>query len=785
MLAILRRGLDGGTMEALRDSDPRRVGPYALTGRLGQGGMGVVYLATDEAGARVAVKVINWHLAGDPGFRRRFRQEVAAAQRVARFCTAPVLAADVDGDLAYLVTEFVPGPSLQEAVAGDGPLTGSSLDGLAASVAVALRAIHGARVVHRDLKPSNVLLSPVGPKVIDFGVARLVEGHGQASSAVVGTPAYMSPEQVSGGPVTPASDVFAWGGVVTFAACGRGPFDGDSVPAILYRVLHGEPDLSGLRGLRGPLLPLVTAALAKNPADRPTPQELLDALSAAPAGTVPSPPASSSETPPSSPGTRPDALPVDPSPPGTVPPLPASPPEAGEPMSGGGPGGGGEPTREGGAGRSSRGRVWAGAAVAAAAVVTAAVVALQPGILGGSARSASSGPGAATSSGPGTAAAGRTDGPATTSPSPAATATSETPVRAMSASGPNPLDEDGLRLFTPPQSDAARQAKVWAAAGRARDAELLEALAEVPQAVWLKGPSGEKARRTVAATLAAAGKTGSVPVFVTYHLPFKDCRPVGPVGGAAGDAAYRSWIDGVAEEIGDARAVVILEPNSLVKIPGTAECERGDAATGKSRFANLSHAVERLGRLPRTAVYLDGNFEKWPSLEDMGHRLIRAGITGADGFFLNASGYQPTADLVEYGSRLARCVHVQVTAGTRDCVDAEVAAAPDDPAVLPHFVIDTSRNGRGEWVPDKEYVKPQTWCNPPGRGVGPRPTTATGDELVDAYLWISVPGQSNGPCTRGTDGPQDPVYGTVPPGGGQWWAEMALERARLADPPLR
>ncbi|MFB9888485.1 glycoside hydrolase family 6 protein [Planobispora takensis] len=744
------------------------MGPYVLTGRLGQGGMGVVYLATDEAGDRVAVKVINWHLAGDPGFRRRFRREVAAAQRVARFCTAPVLAADVDGDLAYLVTEFVPGPSLQEAVADGGPLTGSSLDGLAAGVAVALRAIHGAGIVHRDLKPSNVLLSPVGPKVIDFGVARLVEGHSQASSAVVGTPAYMSPEQVGGAPATPASDVFAWGGVVAYAAVGRGPFDGGSVPAVLYRVTHAEPDLTGLRG---PLLPLVTAALAKDPADRPTPQELLDALSAAPAGTVPPLPASP-------PGTGETVAARDTRirgiGPGYANHAPAgdtggpqddgdSPEDGtGRPGGGtGGPGGDGEPTLEGGARRPSRRRLWTGAAAAASAVVAVAVI-LQSGLLGGSA-------GSTASSGPDTA----------------ATATSADPARAMSASGPNPLDEDGLRLFTPPQSDAARQAKIWAAGGRARDAALMEAFAEVPQAVWLEGPSGDKARRTVSATLRAAGKTGSVPIFATYHLPFKDCRPTGPVGGAASDGAYRSWIDGIAEEIGDARAVVILEPQSLVNIPGTTECERGDAATEKSRFANLSHAVDRLGKLPRTAVYLDGSFEKWPSLEEMAHRLLRAGVTAADGFFLNASGYQPTEGLVDYGDRLARCVHVQATQGTDDCLDAEIAAAPDDPAALPHFVIDTSRNGRGEWVPDKEYAKPQTWCNPPDRGLGLRPTTATGSELVDAYLWISLPGHSNGTCTRGTDGPEDPVYGTVPPGGGQWWAEMALERARLADPPLR
>ncbi|GAA3443865.1 glycoside hydrolase family 6 protein [Planomonospora venezuelensis] len=726
-------------MDELRDGDPRRIGPYTLLGRLGQGGMGLVYLARDEAGAQVAVKVIHAHLADDPGFRGRFRQEVTAAQRVARFCTAPVLAADVDGALAYLATEFVPGPSLEQAVRTGGPLTGSSLDGLAASIAVALRAIHGAQVVHRDLKPSNVLLSPVGPRVIDFGIARLAEGSGKTSSVLVGTPAFMSPEQVKGDPATPASDVFAWGGVLVYAATGHGPFGTGAVPALLYRVAHGEPDLSGLPDR---LLPLVTAALAKDPAARPTPQDLLDALS-----------------------TGSGVLPVDPG-----------------ATAGRARGTRGAPGGEEGRGPALRGaltafgrRPWtgAGALAAVAAAVAAAFVVPQAGSAGEAVPSASSpaGPSSAVSS---PAASGAVErGPAS---GPAAPSSSAPP---LGATGPNPLDEEGVRLFAP-ENEAAGQARLWAAAGRARDAELMEALAAVPQAVWLKGPA-DKARRTVAATLRAAGKAGSVPVFVGYNVPLRNCRPA---GGAADASAYRSWIDQVAEEIGDARAVVILEPESLVKIPGTEECGLGDDAATERRFGDLSYAVERLGELPRTAVYLDGSFEKWPALSEMGRRLVKAKITEADGFFLNASGYQRTEGLAAYGARLARCVYVQVTAGTDDCLDAEIAAAPDDPAALPHFVIDTSRNGRGEWVPETAYPKPQTWCNPPGRGVGFRPTTATSGELVDAYLWISVPGHANGPCTRGTDGPEDPVYRAETPPPGTFWPELALERARLASPPL-
>ncbi|MFB9721045.1 glycoside hydrolase family 6 protein [Planobispora longispora] len=760
-------------MEALRDGDPRRVGSYALLGRLGQGGMGLVYLARDEAGAQVAVKVLHRHLTEDPDFRRLFRREVAAAQRVARFCTAPVLAADADGDPAYLVTEFVPGPSLERAVQTGGPLTGSSLDGLAVSIAVALRAIHGAGIVHRDLKPSNVLLSPVGPRVIDFGVARLADNRSQVSSVLVGTPGYMSPEQVKGEPITAASDVFAWGGVMVFAATGHGPFGTGAVPALLYRVAHDEPDLTGIRG---PLLPLVAAALAKNPADRPTPQNLLDALSAG------------SEALPVGPGglgAGPAVPPPGPVNPGTT--GPGAPAAAGGHVTLPNAAAAGQEARTGGtagAGRDreptlgralttfGRRRPWvsAGAVTGAVAATVAVVIALQSGSAGDAAPSVSSPVPSGT--------AAQASEPVAAPPSPSAS----TPP--LSASGPNPLDEGGVRLFAQPDGDAARQAKLWAAAGRAKDAELMTALAETPQAIWLKGPA-DKARRTVSATVKLAAKENSVPVFVTYNMPFKDCRPPGPAGGATDPASYRSWIDQVAEGIGDARAVVILEPQSLVNVPGTAECDLGGPTGAEDRFGNLSYAVGKLGALPRTAVYLDGSFEKWPSLEEMAHRLVRAGVTEADGFFLNASGYQPTAGLVDYGGRLARCVHVQVTEGTEDCLDAEIAAAPDDPSALPHFVIDTSRNGQGEWVPDKEYAKPQTWCNPPGRGVGLRPTTSTDSELVDAYLWISMPGHSNGTCTRGTDGPEDPVYGTEPPGGGEWWPELALGRAELASPPLR
>ncbi|WP_433240440.1 serine/threonine-protein kinase [Streptosporangium sp. CA-135522] len=254
-------------------SHPASLGPYRIVERLGRGGMGTVYLAEDPAGARVAIKVINAELADDPAFADRFRDEVTAARRVRQFCTAPVLDADLEGDPLYLVTEFVPGPTLAQV----GRLSGANLEALAVGVATALTAIHGAGVIHRDLKPANVLLSPFGPRVIDFGIARALDTlfERTATGRIVGTPDYMAPEALRGEPVTQAFDVFSWGCVVAFAATGRAPFGGKTLTEVLYKVAHEPPVLDGLApGLRE----AVETALHKDPARRPTAQQLLDHL---------------------------------------------------------------------------------------------------------------------------------------------------------------------------------------------------------------------------------------------------------------------------------------------------------------------------------------------------------------------------------------------------------------------------------------------------------------------------------------------------------------------------
>jgi serine/threonine protein kinase len=291
---------------------PAAIGPYRILERLGEGGMGTVYLGTDDSDRKVAIKVIRKEHAADPMYRARFESEVSAAQRVRPFCTAPVLDADPNADPPYLVTEFVSGSSLQQAA----PLRGADLEALAVGMATALTAIHDAGIVHRDLKPANVLLSPYGPRVIDFGIARAVDSvRLTATGGVIGTPAFMSPEQLDGRDVGPASDVFAWGATLAFAASGAPCFDGSTLP-IMHQILHGEPNL---RGLDGPLLAVVRATLDKDPASRPTAQQLVERLVSSRAPSAPEVP------PPRAPDSSPEPAP-EPAPEVSAEPRPAQPP---------------------------------------------------------------------------------------------------------------------------------------------------------------------------------------------------------------------------------------------------------------------------------------------------------------------------------------------------------------------------------------------------------------------------------------------------------------------------
>ena len=255
-------------MKPLAADDPRVIGEYRLRARLGAGGMGRVYLGLSPAGRAVAIKVVHPDLASDADFLRRFGQEVAAARAVSGIYTAPVVASGLNERPPWLATAFVPGPPLDQVVGENGPLPEQALWPLLAGLVEALQAVHACGVVHRDLKPANVLLATDGPRVIDFGIARAADGTSLTAAGVVfGTPGYMSPEQAEGRGAGPASDVFALGCVVAYAATGTGPFGTGTAAAILYRVVHAEPVLDGVPPR---LRPVVAACLAKDPAARPS-----------------------------------------------------------------------------------------------------------------------------------------------------------------------------------------------------------------------------------------------------------------------------------------------------------------------------------------------------------------------------------------------------------------------------------------------------------------------------------------------------------------------------------
>ncbi|MGW1296927.1 WD40 repeat domain-containing serine/threonine protein kinase [Streptomyces sp. NPDC002533] len=323
-------------VDPLAPSDPRRVGPYQLEGRLGAGGMGQVFLGSSAAGRRVAVKIVRSELAASAQFRARFTREVEAARRVGGFHTAQIVDADPEAATPWLAAEYIPGPTLQQVVTAQGPLAPDAVLRLGAGIAEGLAAVHNCGLVHRDLKPGNVIIAADGPRIIDFGIAQAADaGQLTHAGAVIGTYSYMSPEHIrTPAEVTPAGDVFSLGSVLAFAATGRGPFDASTVLAIIHRVTSEEPVLTGI-AVGSPLHDLIRHCLAKDPAARPPTSEVLRRL----AVTAPAPPV--------------------PAIPPVAPPLPAAPP------------GGGSPVRR-------RSVLFGGLAAATAAVAVPAAVVLWP-----------------------------------------------------------------------------------------------------------------------------------------------------------------------------------------------------------------------------------------------------------------------------------------------------------------------------------------------------------------------------------------------------------------------
>jgi hypothetical protein len=255
----------------LESGDPARLGRFELLGRIGEGGQGIVHLGrgTGPGEERVAVKVLR--SVADATVLQRLARELEAIHQVQPFVTAGVIEATVEGDRRFIVSEFIDGPSLEDRVAAQGPLRGGDLQRLAVGTATALTAVHGAGVVHRDFKPANVLLGPDGPRVVDFGIARITDAT-TITSGLIGTPSYIAPEQLAGERPASAVDIFAWALTMIYAATGRLGFSGDTVQAVIYRILYEEPDLSGLPPS---LLPVIQQCLSKDPRQRPTARDLL------------------------------------------------------------------------------------------------------------------------------------------------------------------------------------------------------------------------------------------------------------------------------------------------------------------------------------------------------------------------------------------------------------------------------------------------------------------------------------------------------------------------------
>ncbi|ESZ86059.1 MAG: glycoside hydrolase family 6 [Blastomonas sp. CACIA14H2] len=359
------------------------------------------------------------------------------------------------------------------------------------------------------------------------------------------------------------------------------------------------------------------------------------------------------------------------------------------------------------------------------------------------------------------------------------------------------------------------------AAGKLEGAARADALrlARIPSATWLAHGTPEIVEAIARDVTERAAAASQMPVLVAYNIPYRDCA-LYSAGGAADGAAYLAWIAGLARGVGNRPAIIVLEPDGLGVIPwhrnlaGELEgCrpEGQDEAAAVRRYEQLRGAVAILGALPRARVYLDGTGSSWLAPGEIASRLVRADVGKVAGFFLNVSNFESDARVVPYARWVSDCIALVSRTGLdpRACpsqFSADPFEAPRNrqridaaydrlfaeaglgraPEARAHALIDTSRNGQGSWKPPAaRYRDAEVWCNPPGRGLGRRPTLITREAYVDGFLWIKVPGESDGECLRGTAGPMDPERGVKAPAAGQWFADQARELIELAQPPLK
>jgi endoglucanase len=400
----------------------------------------------------------------------------------------------------------------------------------------------------------------------------------------------------------------------------------------------------------------------------------------------------------------------------------------------------------------------------------------------------------------------------------------------------------GARIFVPPPSDGApQQILKLLKSGDRKDAALITEMEATPRAVWFTSGTPAQVRQQVRQTMAEAAVERAVPVLVAYDIPGRDCAQYS-AGGALSQADYQAWISGLAQGIGGGRAAVILEPDALGNLPSNCGLPASSYPfTDAERIAELQYAVGALEHDPRVGVYLDGTHSAWQSVGTMTQRLLAAGVQQAQGFFVNVSNYQPTAELLDYGTWISDCIAMvtdrsnayfgnpagcasqyypatQSDFSTWGLTTQWYAQNMGDAVATTRFVVDTSRNGHGpnsmQGYASAPYDQPASvistlaggnWCNPPASGLGLRPTASTGVPLLDAYLWVKTPGQSDGQCDSAggarawdyTDYTQpgwpttasaqslfDPLWGVDDPAAGDWFGQQALQLVQLASPAL-
>jgi endoglucanase len=766
-------------------------GKYRLVRYLAAGGMGTVYEAQHTVvKRRVALKLLHPELATKRDSLARFEREAQAAGSVESENVAAALDFGIaENGSPYLVLEYLAGESLRALLDRSGRLPLARATDIALQACRGVGAAHKAGIVHRDLNPQNIFVCRRDDgtdlvKVLDFGIAKLESSRSTEThtGTILGTPAYLAPEQARGEKnVDQRADVYGLGAVFYEMLAGEKPHPGDSHNATLHHICTQPAlPLDGARlGLPPELVAVVMAALSSDPSGRPGSTEELvhELLPWAKREVWPAPPAELD-------GARASS--------------------AVQLERTGGP-------------RARRPRWWLVLALAALVVGSAgAGIAFRAG---------------------------------------------KRPAVSMRRTFPH-----GARLFVPPPNPGAvDQIAALAKANAAREAAAITAMAAVPQAIWFSKGSPEEVQGAVSNVMVRAAQDGALRVLVANNRPYRDCTGFS-AGGARDTAAYEAWIDAFARGIGNERAIVILEADSMGMIPYISTLEGVPDpcrptitdASGKpvpapqanpdEAFAQIRYAAASLARLaPNALVYLDGTHPGWLAVSDTAYRLYRSGVLQTQGFTVNVSNFQTTDKSIRYGAWVSKCLAYATTiagdrgspAAFRRCANQPSAYQPADVRAgepewaaveawydknvpdsgvdgLVHFVIDTSRNGRGPLdvarYAEPPYSQPESvirglasgaWCTPPGTGLGLRPTTETGVPLLDAYLWIKTVGESDGSCDinggmRAWDYDRynpwgiagesqkhfDPLWGMIDPAAGTWFPAHALDLAEKAQPPL-